>query len=200
MKLDIVRLGVLIWIVLPVPIYLIIRQRRARLIKRMPAITSARIVQASYTWSSAGDADVTWTNAGYKFSVAGTDYSGQGSLAGVHKPGDEVVVRFNPARPEESVIEDYPTILGWAVIGLFILAVDLGVAVFAAFIGLLCLFAAVRGLIRRPPQWPASQWRAILLALVVTVIGLAFAGIGIVGLIADGFWEQNFLWVLWNHK
>ena len=84
--------------------------------------------------------------------------------------------------------------------GLLILAVDLGYAVFAAFIGLLCLFAAVRELIRRPPEWPASQWRAILLALVVTVTGLGFGGVGIVGLISDGFWMQNILWLLWTHQ
>lgn len=197
--MDITRLAVLIWIFLPIPVYLIIRQRRARLIRRMPSTTSARVVEASYTLRSAGDTDAPWTNAGYQFNVSGTDYSGQGSLAGVHKPGDEVVVRFNPERPEESAIEDNSTALGWAVIGIFILALDLGFAVFAAFIGLVCLFAAVRGLVRRPPEWPASQWRAILLFLVVTVIGLVFVGIGIVGLISDGFWEQNLLWLLWNH-
>ncbi len=193
--MDIARFGVLIWLVLPFLVYGI---SRAWLIRKFPSTISGRILDVSYRY---GSIIPSWTVAKYTFDILGSDYSGQATLNGTdHKPGEEVLIRYHPKRPQESIIDRPPSTREWMVIGLFVLALDLGYAVFAVFVGLFCLLVGIFYALRRLPNLQLTQRRTILYALLCVLTGLPFVAMGVYGLIVDGFLAQNILWMLWTHQ
>jgi hypothetical protein len=206
--MDIARLAVLIWIFLPIPVCGLVWLCHYTQIKKYPLTTLARIVNVSdhISFIGSGEYDISSspkTNATYIFDVAGTKYTGQGLLAGTnHKPGEKISIRYNPERPEVSRLDDLSdTIQGSLILGAIVLVFDLGYLVFCISIGLLILFAGIKGLIRRPPEW--TQWtpfHATLASLLCILIALPFVAIGLIGLLTGGFLNQNILWLLWNHQ
>lgn len=198
--MDIYRVGVLIWLFLPFPLYWLVRRWYFSHIRKYPFTTSGRIIDVSY--SDYGEHD--WnnvTNVTYAFSVAGIEYRGQDTLLGTnHKIGDEIRVRYNSERPDQSHRDNLRDRIGfWAVLGTITLTIDLGFFVFFISCGLLMLFAGFKLLIGNRLQWQQWATNPIFASILCIVLGLPLVVLGIFGLIGGGFLEQNILWVLWNH-
>ncbi len=199
--MDLARLGVLIWLLFPIPVYGISRYRRNRLIKKMPVTVPVRIVEILSRNPSMGDYDQGSTTFSYAFNVGGSEFTGRDTLAGMnHYPGEEITVRLDPDRPLEAIVDRPITARDWKLFGLLLLAFDLGYGAFAIFIGLLCVLAGVLIALRRTPMLQLTPLRRFIYSLLCILIGLPFIAIGIYGLISDGFLSQNILWLLWNHQ
>jgi len=198
--MDIYRVGVLIWLFIPFPICWLVRRWYFSQIRKYPFTTSGRLINVSY--SDYGELD--WngvTNVTYAYSVSGIEYRGQGTLLGTnHKLGDELRVRYNSERPDQSRRDNLRDRIGfWAVLGTLTLAIDLGFFVFVISCGLLILFAGIRLLMGH--QLQRRQWvtSPIFASILCIVLGLPLVALGFFGLIVGGFLGQNILWVLWNH-
>lgn len=196
--MDIARIAVLIWIFLPIPFYLISWRRHALWLRKFPSAATARLVEVSYGVQRLDDVHSSYTTAKYNFNAGGTEYSGEITLAGQHKPGEEILIRYDPARPDEAVRDTHPTRLGWTIMGLLLVAFDLGIVVFFVSSALISVTAAVYGFLRRPAWWATWQeliiWGCLASLIIFFVLGAYLAQ-----LIALGFWRQNVLWMLWNH-
>jgi len=183
--MDISRLIVVIWLFLPIVVYLLSRLWRNYLDKKFPIITLARTVTTTQT--------VTYT-----YSVMNRDYTSQGSLLwGNTRPGDPIPIRYNPKRPEKSVIWLPTPTSVWIISALLWFASVLGIYFVITAIGLLFITPAVL-----MARWSNSVQRgiAIFSALSFFIAGLMIIAFAMITLIVDsGFINQNILWVLWNH-
>ncbi len=195
--MDIARVAVLIWIVLPIALYLISWRRHALWLRNFPSAATATIVEVADGLPRSADVQYSYTTAKYSFNAGETEHTGKITLAGQHKPGEEILLRYDPARPDEGVRDTYPTNLGWAVMGLLLLAFDLGIVVFFVSGGLISVAAAVYGYLRRPPWWPTWQ-ELIIYGCSASLVILFILAANLAPLIALGFWRQNVLWLLWN--
>lgn len=199
--MDIIRLVVLIWLILPIPMYWLVRRWYHAQTRNYPHTTAGRIIDVAY--SDSGEYD--WngvTNVTYAFSVAGIEYRGTATLLGKnHTPGEEIRVRYNAEKPAQSRRDDLPDrIKTWVILGTLGLAIDLGFCVFGIYCGLLLFFAGIILLIQRRMQWQQFAPSApIFTSIMFIVLGLPLVALGVFGLIVVGFPGQNILWALWNH-
>ncbi len=195
--MDLARIGVMIWLILPAPVFLIARWRRARFEERLPHEGSGTIVAVRLWTGHYGEGRVPMTTAKYTYTVLGNTYLGQGDMNGTHRPGEEIRIRFSTERLGESALDDYTTPRGWIIVGLLILAVDLGLAFITIAVGLLMLLGGVFW--ARTHVQHSRLRRTIEGGLILTFLGLPWVVVGVLWLGLDGFWSQNMLWFLWNH-
>ena len=200
--MDLNRLGVLIWLLLPIPVYGLVRRWYHAQIRKFPAISPAKIVEiVSYGGYGEYD-DVGNTNVTYSFNVAGTEYTGQATVGGRHhKPGQElpVPIRFNPNRPAESRLDNLrSSVNGWVLVGLIVLGIDLGFDIIFISFGLIFIYSGLAYAFRLGALKQFTPLRRGLSSIMCILVGLPIVIAGVYILIKDGFLAQNLLWAFWN--
>lgn len=199
--MDIARIGVVIWLTLPVMTYAAFRYRRNDQLRKYPAFTTGKVVEA--IWKPGyGEDNPGYTSISYRYILSGNEHTGQGEISGGGlKPGDEIQIRYDPAQPQVSILWRPTTRTTWVTLGLVWLAISTGYAGVAIMLGLFFISFAVRLALRHSASLKSTSLAKIIIAIIVlTLLGLPFVVAGFSVLIQDGFLAQNILWALWNHQ
>lgn len=196
--MDLTRIAIVIWLILPIPVFLIVEWRHRRFEDRLPHRGTAKIVAAEHWKKYSMESAQPMTTVVYQYSVLGNAYRATQQLVGTYEVGQELKIRFSTERLGQSAVDEFPTPWGWILVGGLILAGDLGAAFFCLAMGLLISFVGVRMAFFPPAA--LGQRRIVPGILVTLLLGLPFVAAGILYLSVDSFWNQNILWQLWFHR
>lgn len=190
-------MGVVLWLFLPIPIYLAAlwdhRRRLGSFKGRIPGkILLAQPVEAT----DGGPPESTRLLVEYK--IGGLQYKGGITLKGIqYQPGGRLLVRYRPESPQDAFVDSQPPFRNWMAMWILWLAPTLGYAFVILAAGLATLFAAIGG--GRGYAVEYGRVRRIFMRIALLLIALPFYALGIFAVITNGFWEQNMLWMLWHH-
>lgn len=203
--MDISRLGVVFWFILPILVYLGKRFINWTTSKVLPASTTGRITEAyTYTKENPDGSKSYERYIGYSFNLGGIDYTGTDDpLWGTYKQGDTVKIRYNPAAPSDSEIWRPGRVWEWMILSLFWLTWVLGTSFFVAWIGV-CFIIGGGWCIKNAAKF-IKQGVLGVIALISLVLFLLFFGFLAIEMGVDvirncGFVGQVWLWTVWNHQ
>ncbi len=178
----------IIWLLLPIPVYLLSKFWHMYRIKKYPWVATARVTDINYR-----DKTVI-----YSYIYMDVEYSGFGAVSVWNiTPEGEISIRYDPEKPGSSIIwHPTPTIV-WIALGLFWLAAILGITFLCLLFGSLVIYGSYK-VIQLPITRSTS--RGVIVMLPFIMVGLMFIAFGIISIVASGFLSQNIFWSYWNHQ
>ncbi len=203
--MDLSRIAVIFWLILPILVYAAKRFLDWVTLKVHPDITTGRITEA-YTYTKTNPDGSKWNDIyiSYTYTVGGADYTGtHDPLWGRFKEGDAVNVRYNPKEPSDSELWRPGRPLEWMIVSLFWLTWVLGTSFFVALIGV-CFIAGGGWCIKYVKRF-FEQGVLGIIVLIALVLFLFFFGFLFIEMGVDvfrncGYAGQAWLWTVWNHQ
>jgi hypothetical protein len=194
--MGILRVGVILWLFLPLIILIINRFWHAHRSSHYPAAHTGRVVEAVYSKGYLQGAGTTQLT--YAYRVMGIDYIAHALLDNqAHKAGDEIHIRYNLSQPAQSIVWEPTRRRDWLLLFLMWISLSLGSDIFAIFISIFTLVILVIYL-RKIKQEKTERGTVATCSISFTIIFLCFLFVAALGmLLKDGFWQQNWLRGFW---
>jgi hypothetical protein len=195
-RMGILRIGVILWLFLPLIILVINRVWHAHRTSHYPAAHTGRVVEAVYSKGYLAGAGTTQLT--YAYQVMGVDYTARDFLDNqAHKAGDEIHIRYNPSQPAQSIVWEPTKRSDWLALTLMWLSLCLGSAIFCIFISLYLavIFTTHRRAVKPNQENLPGLTPSMIIILVFAILLMLVVGVS--ALVKDGFWGQNWLRSLW---